>query len=129
MRRTRLTSIALALVLLSSFSFAQKRKPVAPPAAPAQPAGPPPVLTIAVDATEAPKKIFHSRMTIPAAAGDFVLYFPKWIPGEHAPDGPIADTAGTFFTANGKQLAWKRDTLDMFTYHVDVPAGVTSIEA
>src|SRR5947209_8043875 len=125
MRLQRFSTIAALLIVASSLTFAQKnRRSTAPPAV----AAPAPVITIAVDASDAPKKIFHSRMTFPAAAGDLVLYFPKWIPGEHSPDGPVADTAGIFFTANGQQLAWKRATLDMFTYYVQVPSGLTSFE-
>ncbi|HEV2117568.1 MAG TPA: M61 family peptidase [Terriglobales bacterium] len=88
-----------------------------------------PSITLAVDATEAPRKIFHARMTIPASPGTLTLYYPKWIPGEHAPDGPIVDTAGLKFTGNGQTLNWRRDLTDMFTIHVEVPAGVTSVEA
>ena len=56
-----------------------------------------PTVTLAVDATTAPRKIFHASMKIPAAPGDLVLYYPKWIPGEHAPDGPVIDLAGLKF--------------------------------
>jgi predicted metalloprotease with PDZ domain len=55
------------------------------------------------------------------------LYYPKWIPGEHSPDGPINDLAGLKFTAGGQTLRWRRDTLDGFTFHVQVPAGVSEI--
>jgi predicted metalloprotease with PDZ domain len=89
----------------------------------------PPTVTIAVDATTAPRKIFHASLTIPAAAGDLTLYYPKWIPGEHAPDGPVIDLAGLKFSAAGKPLKWRRDLLDGFTLHVDVPAGVSEIAA
>src|SRR5260370_6415276 len=90
---------------------------------------PPPTVTIAVDATTAPRKIFHATLTIPATTGDLVLYYPKWIPGEHAPDGPVIDLAGLKFSAAGKPLKWRRDLLDGFTLHVDVPATVTEIAA
>jgi len=88
-----------------------------------------PSITLAVDATAAPRKIFHAKLTIPATAGTLTLYYPKWIPGEHAPDGPIVDLAGLKFTANGQALNWRRDLLDMFTIHVEVPPGVTNVEA
>ncbi len=88
-----------------------------------------PVVTIAVDATTAPRKIFHASLKIPASAGDLVLYYPKWIPGEHAPDGPVIDLAGLKFSASGQALKWRRDLLDGFTLHIDVPAGVTEINA
>jgi len=89
----------------------------------------PPTVTIFVDATSAARKIFHAKLKIPAGAGDLTLYYPKWIPGEHAPDGPVVDLAGLKFTAGGKTLNWRRDLLDGFTLHVDVPAGVTEIDA
>lgn len=88
-----------------------------------------PTVTITVDATTAPRKIFHASLKIPASVGDLTLYYPKWIPGEHAPDGPVIDLAGLKFSAARKPLKWRRDLLDGFTLHVDVPPGVTEITA
>ena len=88
-----------------------------------------PTVTIFVDATTAPRKIFHAKLKIPASAGDLTLYYPKWIPGEHAPDGPVIDLAGLKFSASGKTLHWRRDLLDGFTIHVDVPAGENEVDA
>ena len=90
---------------------------------------PAPQVTLSVDATEAPRKIFHATMTIPARPGTLTLYYPKWIPGEHGPTGPIQDLAGLKFTANGKTLSWRRDLLDGWTFHVEVPAGASSVDA
>ncbi len=88
-----------------------------------------PTVTIAVDATAAPRKIFHASLKIPASPGDLTLYYPKWIPGEHAPDGPVIDLAGLKFSAGGKILKWRRDLVDGFTIHVEVPAGISEISA
>lgn len=88
-----------------------------------------PHIVVALDATAAPRKIFHSRLTIPAAPGTLTLYYPKWIPGEHGPTGPIQNVAGLTFTARGQTLKWRRDLLDGWTFHVDVPAGASSVEA
>jgi hypothetical protein len=87
------------------------------------------VETVAVDASDARRKVFHASLTIPAIPGDFVLLYPKWIPGEHGPTGPVVDTAGIYFRANGQALPWHRDPVDMYAYHVEVPQGVTSIDA
>ena len=87
-----------------------------------------PPITIALDATEAPRKILHARLTIPAKPGQLTLYYPKWIPGEHGPTGPITDLAGLKTTAAGKTTPWRRDDVDMYAFHVDVPAGATSLE-
>jgi predicted metalloprotease with PDZ domain len=88
-----------------------------------------PTVTIAVDATTAPRKIFHASLKIPSSPGDLTLYYPKWIPGEHAPDGPVVDLAGLKFSAGGKTLKWRRDLLDGYTIHVEVPAGETEVSA
>ena len=88
-----------------------------------------PTITISVDATNAPRKIFHARLTIPASAGTLTLYYPKWIPGEHGPTGPIQDLTGLQFTANGQTLKWRRDLLDGWTFHVEVPAGASAVNA
>jgi predicted metalloprotease with PDZ domain len=85
-------------------------------------------ILLAVDATEAPRKILHSRLSIPVAPGPLTLYYPKWIPGEHAPSGPVADLAGLIFTAGGKVIPWQRDPLDMFSFRLEVPPGVNRLE-
>jgi predicted metalloprotease with PDZ domain len=89
----------------------------------------PPSITLSVDASETPRKIFHAILTIPAAPGTLTLYYPKWIPGEHGPTGPIQDLAGLHFTANGQELKWRRDLLDGWTFHVEVPTSATTVEA
>ena len=62
-----------------------------------------------VDLREAPKHIFHATLTLPVKAGPLTLVYPKWIPGEHTPTGPISDLVGLRFTANGKEIGAKTD--------------------
>ena len=81
-----------------------------------------------VDASDAPRRIFHARMTLPAAPGPLRLVYPKWIPGEHGPTGPIADLVSLRVAAAGRPLEWRRDPMDMYAFLIDVPAGVSSIE-
>src|SRR6202035_1584082 len=88
-----------------------------------------PTVTIAVDATAAPRKIFHASLKIPASPGNLTLYYPKRIPGEHAPTGPGIALAGLKFGAGGKTLKWRRDLVDGFNIHVEVPAGISEISA
>jgi predicted metalloprotease with PDZ domain len=88
-----------------------------------------PSISLSVDATEAPRKMFHARLRIPANPGTLTLYYPKWIPGEHAPDGPINDLAGLKFTASGQTLKWRRDLLDGWTINVEVPTGQNEVLA
>ncbi len=85
-------------------------------------------ITLEVDAREAPRKILHARLSIPATPGPLALAYPKWIPGEHGPTGPIADLAGVQFSAGGRTLAWSRDPADMYLFRLDVPAGADSVE-
>jgi predicted metalloprotease with PDZ domain len=88
-----------------------------------------PTVTLWVDATSAPRKIFHAKLKIPTSSGELTLYYPKWIPGEHAPDGPVIDLAGLKFTSGGQTLKWRRDLLDGFTIHVEVPPGTNEVNA
>jgi len=89
----------------------------------------PPHISLALDASEAPRKIFHAQLTIPAAPGTLTLYYPKWIPGEHAPSGPVIDLAGLKFTGKGQLLKWRRALDDNWTVLVEVPAGVQEVHA
>jgi len=89
----------------------------------------PPRITLTVDATQAPRKIFHAQLTIAAAPGTLTLYYPKWIPGEHSPSGPILDAAGLQFTGNGQILKWRRALDDGWTINVEVPPGVNEVHA
>jgi predicted metalloprotease with PDZ domain len=81
-----------------------------------------------VDATEAPRKIYHAELHIPAGPGPMTLFYPKWIPGDHAPTGPINDLAGLRISANGQPLVWKRDSIELFAFHIDVPQGASSVD-
>lgn len=81
-----------------------------------------------VDATDAPRRLFHIHMTMPVKAGPITLLYPQWIPGEHAPTGPITDLVGIKIEGNGQPIPWKRDQVNMFAFHIDVPAGVASLE-
>ncbi|HYH08891.1 MAG TPA: M61 family peptidase [Thermoanaerobaculia bacterium] len=86
-------------------------------------------IKVTIDATDAPRKIFHSHLTIPITEGPQRLAYPKWIPGEHGPTGPIADLVNVRITANGQPVPWRRDPRDMFIFHIDVPRGATALEA
>jgi predicted metalloprotease with PDZ domain len=81
-----------------------------------------------IDATDAPRKIFHAHLTIPAAPGPMRLAYAKWIPGEHGPTGPITDLVNLRIQANGQPIAWQRDPRNMFVFQVEVPRGATALE-
>src|SRR5260370_14689943 len=105
-------------------SFAQQSKPATAASAPAQP------IKVSVDATHAPEKILHAQLQIPVTGGPKItLVYPKWIPGEHGPTGPIVDLTGLKFFANGQRVTWRRDLDDMYTFHLTLPSGVDSVDA
>ncbi len=85
--------------------------------------------TIALDITNAPRKILRAQLTIPVHPGELTLVYPEWIPGEHGPTGPIDNFAGIAFSANGRAIPWRRDDVDMFAFHLSVPPGVTTLDA
>jgi predicted metalloprotease with PDZ domain len=88
-----------------------------------------PVATVDVDAREAPRGIEHVHMVLPVKPGKLTLLYPKWLPGEHAPNGPIAGLSGLKFSANGRAIAWQRDADNMFAFHLTVPEGVAALDA
>jgi predicted metalloprotease with PDZ domain len=87
------------------------------------------VIKLDLDLTDAPRKILHAHLVIPVQPGPVTLEYAQWIPGEHAPSGPIDNFAGIIFTANGKTIPWERDDVNMFAFRLKIPAGVTEVEA
>lgn len=87
----------------------------------------PGTLTVQVDMTQAARKIYRVHETIPVRSGSLTLYYPKWLPGYHAPSGPITEVAGLQFSAGGQRLAWRRDLVDPFAIHLVVPNDVNSL--
>ncbi len=108
---------AFALVVVGGCASPQAQTSVSP-------------ITLSVDLTDAPRRILHATEVLPVSPGPMTLTYPKWIPGEHGPTGPIDQQAGFILTTNtGDRVKWERDLLDMYTYHLTVPAGATSLTA
>ena len=81
-----------------------------------------------VDLTDAPRNIYHAHLQIPAHAGEMSLVFPKFIPGNHRPSGPIGALTGIRMEAAGHVLSWERDPVESYEFHVTVPAGVNTLD-
>lgn len=124
--RRRLLPLALSLLLAGAASAQQALPPI--PAARDVPYAPG-AIAVEVDASNLGQRIFRVKQTIPVQAGHLVLLYPQWLPGNHAPRGPIDKIAGLVFTANGQRLAWKRDPLNVYAFHLDIPDGVSSLLA
>ena len=86
-------------------------------------------MTLDVDATDAPMRVLHAKASIPAKPGPMTLFYPKWIPGEHMASGPIANLVGLHVFADGHEVPWRRDLIDMNAFDVTVPAGASGVTA
>src|ERR1043165_5684666 len=111
MKPIRILAVALLLFFIN-VSFALAQSP----------------MTLSVDATDAARNIVHSQLRIPVKPGPLTLFYPKWIPGEHSPTGPINDLVGLKLSAGGKSIPWRRDEVEMFAFHCDIPAGVDVLD-
>ena len=132
--------IGLAVLLLSTALPAVAQVPAgnsAPQPLPMPPAIPAPrdvpypgTVTLDIDATDTARGVTMVRQTFPVtAAGDTVFLYPRWLPGNHAPSGALANVAGLRFRAGDTDLPWTRDPVNLFAFHIDVPAGTRKVEA
>jgi predicted metalloprotease with PDZ domain len=121
----RLLPVALSL-LLAGGVHAQDASSVPPPRDVAYAPG---TIRLEVDATNLNQRIFKVRQTIPVQAGALTLLYPAWVPGGHSPRNSIDKIAGLVFKAGDRKLEWKRDPLNVYAFHLDVPQGVSQITA
>ncbi|MFL6429562.1 MAG: M61 family metallopeptidase [Acidobacteriaceae bacterium] len=119
------SSALLLVVALALPAFAAKHKTAEHAKEAARPSEP---IVLHVDLTDAPRHILHAHEQIPVTAGPLELEYPQWIPGDHRPTGPIDNLSGVFVRANGKDIPWRRDEVDMYGIHLTVPEGVTSLD-
>src|SRR5215467_10366969 len=88
-----------------------------------------PPVKLEVDLRDALRRVYHSKMEFPVKPGPLTLVYPKWIPGEHSPNGPIVDVTGVHFRGNGQEIPWHRDDVDLYAFHCEIPPGVATMEA
>ncbi|HXW90523.1 MAG TPA: M61 family peptidase [Terriglobales bacterium] len=86
-------------------------------------------LELYVDASQVARRILHVKMNIPVAPGRTTLVYPKWIPGQHSPVGPISDLVGLKFTVGETPVPWQRDDVDLYAFHLETPAAASEIQA
>ena len=89
------------------------------------------VMRLAIDATDLNRGIYRVTQTIPVAPGvkRLTLLMPQWLPGNHGPRGPLAELVDVQFFADNQKLTWKRDPVEVFAFHIDVPAGAKAVTA
>jgi predicted metalloprotease with PDZ domain len=109
----------LFAALAAALSLAAARGQTAP-AAP---------IALALDARDVTQRILHVSSEIPVAPGPLTLLYPKWIPGEHGPTGPLVNLVDLHLSVDGKELSWERDPIEMYALHLVIPAGATRLTA
>ena len=131
MARMRYLVVGALAALVSMRALAQSPpQPLPmPPAIPAPRDEPyPGVINLEVDTTDLARHIFTVHETIPVASGAVTLLYPRWLPGNHSPSGRIDAVASLVIKANGARLEWRRDPVDVYAFHIDVPQGATSLD-
>lgn len=88
----------------------------------------PGLISLRVDAADVGRRIIHVHERVTGLGRDAVLLYPKWLPGTHAPEGPIDRLAGIKLTSGGKPLAWTRDPAEVYAFRVHLAAGVDALE-
>lgn len=86
-----------------------------------------PTMTLQVDETQAFRRIAFIHEEIRVQPGLLALAYPRWIPGEHGPTGPIENLAMIRVHSGGVSLPWTRDPDDINTIKIDVPPNTSKI--
>lgn len=117
--------IIITSLMAAPGAFAQSS-----PNAPAASLAPtyPGTLQLDVDASDVTRRIQSVHEVLPVKPGPLTLWYPKWIPGNHAPTGPINQIAGLMIRGNGQTIPWRRDPGDMYAFQLDVPVGVSALD-
>ncbi len=130
---SRILRVSCVLLLGAGSAFAQSAEPQPLPM-------PPPIpvpkdtpyiapIRLSVDATDFERRIFSVKETVPVHGGEsIVLLYPQWLPGNHAPTGRVDKVAGLMIYAGGARVDWVRDPVDVFAFHVNVPAGASALD-
>ncbi|AXB75405.1 M61 family metallopeptidase [Novosphingobium sp. P6W] len=127
-----------ASLFLSTSALAQdptRTTPMAPPLPPEIPAardvpyaG---TVTLGIDASDIERGVYKVTQSFPVAAGtkSLTLLQPGWLPGNHSETGPYAMLANVHFFADGKEIAWVRDTVAVNAFHLALPEGTKEVTA
>lgn len=113
--RSSCGAVVLALALPLGFCVARASASAVP-------------IELTVDASQiATQNVVFAHEELPVRPGPLTLYYPKWIPGEHMPVGPISNLSGLVIKGDGKTISWARKPLDMFALTLTVPLGVSEL--
>ena len=112
-----LSSISVAVLLVTA-AFGQNSS---------SPTNSSPMMKLVVDETQAARKLAFVHEEITVKPGPLALAYPKWIPGENGPTGPIQQFAVLQIHSGGAILSWTRDPEEINTIHVSIPHGTNQI--
>jgi len=125
----RSATVAAAMLAACAAAAQPRGAPFPPPTPEPRDVPYPGVIALDVDASDVTRGIFRVRERIPVAqAGPMTLLYPEWLPGKHAPRGPINLLSGIEIRAGGERLAWRRDPVNVYAFHVDVPVGADALD-
>ncbi|MEQ1495199.1 MAG: peptidase M61 [Novosphingobium sp.] len=84
-----------------------------------------------IDATDITRGTYRVTQTVPVTPGTkrLTLMLPQWLPGNHGPRGALAELVDLQFFAGDQKLSWKRDPVEVFAFHIDVPDGAREVVA
>lgn len=110
---------------------APKAVPITQTVPDAQDVAYPGTMTLDIDASDTMRRAYRVTQVIPVASGakELILLFPQWLPGNHGPRGPLAELVGVQFFVDGKPVEWKRDRVEVYAFHIMLPAGAKAVTA
>jgi len=86
-------------------------------------------ISLSIDASDVSRRIVRIKERVPLnGEKSITLLYPNWLPGKHAPRGAIDKLAGLKFSVGGKPAPWRRDALDAYAFHVDIPEGAKALD-
>ena len=123
-----LFSLTLSPAAYSQNYAGPEPTPMPPPMAAPADTPYPGTISLLVDLTDVTHLVMNVQETIPVEGDELTLLYPQWIPGNHSPTGPISKLAGLEVSAQGKRIAWVRDRVNVYAFHIRVPAGAKSVK-
>lgn len=129
----RIIFLAVLSFALTSIAYSQQQAgpqpvPLPPPIQAPVDTPYPGTIGLAVNVGDVMHRVIDVHETIPVQPGELTLLYPQWLPGNHSPTGPVSELAGLDVTANGKRIPWLRDRVNVYAFHIDVPAGVRTLD-
>jgi predicted metalloprotease with PDZ domain len=130
---------AALLLAAAAPGLAQTQDLSAPQAVPISPSVPDAVdvpypggtMMLAIDASDTQRGVYRVTQTVPVARGTdrLILQFPRWLPGNHGPRGPLAELVDIQFFSGDRRLTWRRDPVEVNAFHIELPAGTRAVTA